>query len=140
MKTILLLVALVSPVLLAAADKPATKEDQLLILDPMVIRTEPTGSFAIEIGITINPDTRKIDRMFITDVLADSDADEAGLRAGDEIMKIDGRPVREFDAVFRKDSDLGRALRDRAPGDPIKLEIVVRRTQSYTLHARRTLD
>jgi len=140
MKTLLLLVALVSPVLLAAADKPPATEDKMLILDPMVIRTEPTGSFAIEIGITINPETKKIDRMFITDVMAASDADQAGLRAGDEIMKIDGRAVKEFDAIFRKDSDLGRVLRDREPGDPIKLEIVVRRTQSYTLHARRVLD
>lgn len=138
MKTLLLLVALL-PVVLAAAQSPA-KEEKVLILDPMVIRTEPVGSFAIEIGITINPDTKKVDRMFITGVRESSDADEAGLQTGDEILKVDGRPVQEFDAVLRKDSPLGRILRDRDPGDPLKLEIRVRRIQAYTLHAQKLID
>jgi S1-C subfamily serine protease len=123
-----------------AADKSPTTEDKLLILDPMVIRTEPVGSYAIEIGITINADTKKVDRMFITGVREDSDADRAGLQSGDEILKLDGRAVQEFDAIFRKDSPLGRILRDRDPGDPLKLEIRVRRTQTCTLKAQKQLE
>ena len=137
MKPILPLVALLAVGSLVATDKTPAKEDKLLILDPMVIRTEPVGSYAIEIGITINPDTKKVDRMFITGVQDDSDAEEAGLRSGDEILKLDGHSVQEFDAILRKDSPLGRILRDRDPGDPLKLEIRVRRTQSYTLRAQR---
>jgi hypothetical protein len=137
MKPLLLLVALLSVVVAAAAATSPTKDEKLLILDPMVIRTEPVGSFAIEIGITINPDTKKVDRMFITGVREASDADDAGLQTGDEILKLDGRPVQEFDAVLRKDSPLGRILRDRDPGDPLKLEIRVRRIQAYTLRAQK---
>jgi predicted metalloprotease with PDZ domain len=139
MKFVPLLIALLSTASLAAADNLPAKTDKLLVLDPMVIRTEPVGSFAIEIGITINPDTKKVDRMFITGVRASSDADEAGLQSGDEILKIDGRSVQEFDAVLRKDSPLGRILRDRDPGDPLNLEIRVRRTQTYTLRAQKSL-
>lgn len=139
MKFAPLLVALLSTASLAAADNPPAKTDKLLVLDPMVIRTEPVGSFAIEIGITINPDTKKVDRMFITGVRDSSDADDAGLQSGDEILKLDGRSVQEFDAVLRKDSPLGRILRDRDPGDPLNLEIRVRRTQTYTLRAQKPL-
>lgn len=139
MKPFLLLVALLAVVSVPAAENPPTKDDKLLILDPMVIRTVPVGSYPIEIGITINADTKKVDRMFITAVREDSDADEAGLRSGDEILKLDGRSVKEFDATLRKDSPLGRILRNRDPGEPLKLEILVRRTQSYTLRADRHL-
>ena len=136
MKSIRLLVALLFPVLLLAADKPPAKGEQLLVLDPMMIRSVPIGSYAIEIGIKINPDTKKVDRMFVTGVRENTDADDAGLQPGDEIVKLDGRPVQEFDASLRKDAPLSRILIDRDFGEPLKFEILVRRKQTFTLRAQ----
>ena len=140
MKFLRLLAALLSPVLLLAADKPPAKQEQVLVLDPLMIRAEKIGSYAIEIGIKINADTKKVERMFVTGVRENSDAENAGLQPGDEIMKLDGRPVTEFDASLRKNGPLGRILIDRDLGDPLKLEVLVRRTQAFTLRAEARLE
>ena len=136
MKSIRLLAALLFPVLLLAADKPSEKGEQILVLDPMMIRSVPIGSYAINVGIMINSDTKKVDRMFVTGVQEKTDADEAGLQAGDEILKLDGRSVKEFDASLRKDAPLNRILMDRDFGEPLKLAILVRRTETVTLRAQ----
>jgi predicted metalloprotease with PDZ domain len=136
MKFIRLLAALLFPVLLCAADNPLEKGNQVLVLDPMMIRSVPIGSYAIEIGIKINPDTKKVDRMFVTGVRENTDAEDAGLQPGDEILKLDGRSVQEFDGSLRKDGPLSRILIDRDFGEPLKLEILVRRKQTFTLRAQ----
>jgi predicted metalloprotease with PDZ domain len=135
MKSIRLLAALLSPVLLLAADNPPAKE-KLLVLDPMMIRSVPIGSYAIEVGIKVNSDTKKVERMFVTGVRENTDAEDAGLQPGDEILKLDGRSVQEFDASLRKDGPLSRILIDREFGEPLKLEILVHRKQTFTLRAQ----
>jgi predicted metalloprotease with PDZ domain len=135
MKSIRLLAALLSPVLLLAADSPPAKE-KLLVLDPMMIRSVPIGSYAIEVGIKVNSDTKKVERMFVTGVRENTDAEDAGLEPGDEILQLDGRSVQEFDASLRKDGPLSRILIDREFGEPLKLEILVHRKQTFTLRAQ----
>ena len=50
-------------------------------------------------------------------VFADSPASKAGLREGDVIVSIDGRPVRSTDGI-------SKALSDHKPGDSLVLEVV----------------
>jgi S1-C subfamily serine protease len=52
----------------------------------------------------------------ITGVVADSPADEAGLRVGDLVTAFDGRAVQSF-------PDLGAAVRAAAPGDTVTLTV-----------------
>ncbi|QDU37966.1 Periplasmic serine endoprotease DegP precursor [Maioricimonas rarisocia] len=55
-------------------------------------------------------------------VAADSPADESGLRTGDLILQVDGRPV-------YSDSDLLREVGLAAPGTEVLLTVLSRRTQ-----------
>lgn len=137
MKRLLLVLTLLSPILLLAADQKPAKEEKVLVLDPMVIRSIPLGSFAIDLGLKRDDTTGKVERMFITGVAEDTDAEAAGLQVGDEILKINGRSVKEFDATVKKDSPLGLLLINRTPGDPIQIEVLVRRIQTLTLRAQK---
>jgi Do/DeqQ family serine protease len=53
----------------------------------------------------------------ITDVMEDSDAHAAGLRAGDIVLSIDGQAIRQADEVRNR---VGLA----APGEPLALELL----------------
>lgn len=137
MKSVLLSLVFLSPVLLLAADQKPAKEEKVLMLDPMVIRSVPIGSFAIDLGIKVDEATQKVDRLFITGVRENTDAEAAGLQVGDEIVKLDDTPVKGLDASLKPNAPLGRLIINRTPGAPIKLEVLVRRVQSFTLHAQR---
>lgn len=123
-----------------AKNAPPTKtgavDDKIVVLEPMKITGTPIISFAVNIRIYMDPDTRKVDRLFITKVWPDSDAERAGLQVGDEILTLDGKAVREFDAQVSVNTPLGKIFLDRAPGEPLKLEVITRRTEKVTLRAR----
>ena len=116
---------------------PERIDDKLVVLDPFQVKVDPISSFAFDIRIYSNPDSRKVDRMFVTGVLEYSDAEKAGLRTGDEIIKIDGMAVKGMEARLGPDSQLGALLLNRQAGEPMNLEIITRRTQKMTLHAHR---
>jgi C-terminal processing protease CtpA/Prc len=94
-------------------------------------------TFGVDIGITLSTETKRVDRAFITRVRPGSDAENAGLRAEDEISTLDGLPVAGMDPGVSADSQLGRLLLGRSAGDPLKLGIVTGRTQEFTLRAQR---
>ena len=77
--------------------------------------------------------------IFITKVHPGTDADKAGLQEGDEIVKLDGEPVKGLDPRIVKDSPLGRILLNRTPGEALNLEVITHRKQELTLHAQREL-
>jgi C-terminal processing protease CtpA/Prc len=132
---LVLSLALLTP--LFAADKaPASPENEVLVLEPMKVHGTATSSFSIYIRIVITPDTRKVMKIFITRVVEDGDAAEAGLEAGDEIVKIDGLPVEGMDSRLDPSSLLGRTLMNRRPGAPLRLELRTLRTEKVTLHAQ----
>lgn len=109
----------------------------MVILEPMKITGTPIISYAIDIWIYQDPATKKVDRIFISKVWPNTDAAAAGLQVGDEILRIDGVPVKDFPAAVSVDSRLGKLFLNRRPGDPLKLEVLTRRAENVTLRAQR---
>jgi membrane-associated protease RseP (regulator of RpoE activity) len=78
------------------------------------------------LGVNVQELDRELRRYFdtdarygvvITDVVQDSPADDAGLRAEDLITRFDGKRIKDS-------KDLSRAVRRTAPGERVKVEIV----------------
>jgi S1-C subfamily serine protease len=72
------------------------------------------GSAAAAVQIGLAPEVRGAAAIA---VFANSPASKAGLREGDVVISIDGRPVRSTDA-------LSKALSSHKPGDSVVLEVV----------------
>jgi S1-C subfamily serine protease len=64
---------------------------------------------------------------FVTEIVPDSAADQAGIEPGDVIVEIDGRAI-------RGSTDVAEAVRAREPGDEVEI-VVVRAGSEHTLHA-----
>lgn len=139
MKPLPLLLALLVLVPAFGKEAPPAADDQVLKLDPLKIRENAIIAFAVNIVIYVEPETKKVTHIFITKVHPGTDADKAGLQEGDEIVKLDGEPVKGLDPRIVKDSPLGRILLNRAPGEPLNLEVITHRKQELTLRAQRDL-
>ena len=116
---------------------PTPVNDKIIVLEPYVIHGSPIISFAIDITVYGDPTTKKVSRIFISRVLPGTDAENAGLKAGDEIVKADGVAVNELDGVVTVSSALGRIFLNRRPGEALKLEVLTRRAEQVTLLAQR---
>jgi hypothetical protein len=134
-----LLVLLLCAIALGKEAQPPA-DDKVLKLDPMRIRENAIIAFAVDIVIYVEPATKVVTHIFITKVHPGTDADKAGLQEGDEIVKLDGEPVKGLDPRIVKDSPLGRILLNRAPGEPLNLEVITHRKQEVTLRAQRDLS
>jgi len=66
------------------------------------------------LGVSLEEDSNG--RVRVTNVIRKSPAEEAGLREGDVILKINGREVRDGDY-------LAREIRNHRPGEEVRLEI-----------------
>jgi C-terminal processing protease CtpA/Prc len=100
---------------------------------------QDAGSFGLDLLVYAQPETKRVDRMFIGRVWPGSDAEKAGLRTNDEILKLDGAPVQGMVSPVTPDSALGRLLLNRKPGDALRFETAILRTQEFTLRAQRGL-
>lgn len=138
MKAALTLTVLFLAVLLVAKEKPnlsVVPVEETVTLETMTVRTTPNISYPIDLSIRRDPSSLKVVRIFITKVWDDPYAENAGLQVGDEIIRINGRAVTEFDARIGQQTELGRLLLNRDPGDRLNLDVVTRRVQSTTLRA-----
>jgi C-terminal processing protease CtpA/Prc len=140
MKAVFALLALACVITLPGKDKaPPDTPGEKLVLETFRINTDPISSFAFDLGIYVDPQTKKVGRMFITKVQTNTDAEDLGLQAGDEIIKLDGMPVKGMDPRVAQDSQLGAIFLNRQPGEPLNLEVLVQRTQKLTVRAQRIL-
>lgn len=124
------------PLVFAKDRSPPTQDDSDVVkMDQFIVHGRAVSNFAVDVEFLIDRETRQISRMFITAVAKDSDASRLGLQRGDEIVKIDGVPVKGMDSKINKDSQIGRIFLNRKQNDPLDLEVITRRTQQVTLHA-----
>lgn len=131
----LLLVAALSLAPAPGKDAVPPPKDKPIELDPLRIHEKPIISFAVDIVVFSRAEDRTVNKIFIEAVLPDTDAQWAGLQKGDEIVKLDGQPVKGLPAVLVADSPLGRLLLGRRVGDPMIFEIFTSRQREYLLHA-----
>ncbi len=133
----LLLGACIATLAAAKSDtSTAPANSQVVVLEPMKISGSPIISFAIDIAVYRDPSSKKVNRIFITKVWPGTDAESANLQVGDEIVKIDGVAVKEFDAVVSVESSLGKIFLNRVPGSPLRLEVLTRKTEKVILRAQ----
>ncbi len=90
-------------------------EHQVMYLKPATGPVEDIGQFD-RVGMWVNAAG---DHFKIVDITSGGPAEAAGLKPGDEIVGIDGRPANALSLP-----DLRRLLRTGAPGSVISLQIV----------------
>lgn len=126
-----LLVALVAT---AAATTPPT-EGPVTKLAPFRVKDEAINSFGFDLKIYHDKQTKKVLRIFFGEIKSGSSAAALDIEPGDEIAKINGRPVSDFPAAIGVDSDLGKLFLARPPGDTLDLEIIRHRRETVTVKA-----
>lgn len=119
------------------AGPPGAADDKVLVLEPYKIQGSPVLSFAFDITVYGDPKTKTVTRIFIARVVPNTDAEKAGLQRGDEIVKLNGVPVKGLEARISPDSALGQIFLNREPGEPLDLEVIVHRAEKFTLRAQR---
>ncbi len=87
---------------------PAAGSADVVVVGPALELT-PSG----KLGVLIHTEQS---RVLITKVLEESGAFKSGIRAGDQIVKLDGREIRSF-------SDLKLALLHQRPGDTVNVQV-----------------
>lgn len=95
--------------------------------------------FAADFVVYADPQTKRAERIFISRVRPGSDAAQAGLQNGDEVLKFGDLPVPGLDSSLAPESPLGRLLVDRKPGATLRLETAGLRPQEIRLKAQRGL-
>lgn len=114
--------------------------EESIDLPKMTVKGTPVCSFGIGVVCTRDPTTRKIKRVFISEVIPGSLADENGLKEGDEILAINGRKVAGVDGDIKHGAWLFDQLADRAPGESIEVEVAVRTFKKVKLRAFRPAE
>ena len=123
--------------ILSAADAPnaVPTAEKKVQLAPYAVKGTPLNSYAFDLQVYTDKKTHKVARIFIVRVGDGSDAQKAGLEAGDEIVRIDGTAITEFDPQIGPESRLGQLLVNRRKGDEIDLEVILHRKSKVTLRA-----
>ncbi len=128
------LAALLSLPLLAISDPRPAVESEVL-LKPFVVKSDPINSYAFALTVSVDTSTKKIARLIITAVGEDSDAERAGLRNGDEIVRINGLPVSDLNPDLGPNGQFHQWLINRPVGEKLNIEVVTKRTMRVTLNA-----
>jgi C-terminal processing protease CtpA/Prc len=120
---------------LAATDPAPPKKEEPLALPKMAVTGTAVCSFGIGVAGVRDPRTKRVSRLFITEVADDTPAARAGLREGDEILSINGKKVLGMDGEIKSGSELFELLVNQYPGRTIEIEVAVRTVRKMTLTA-----
>lgn len=132
---LLLLWALVRP-LSAGADQPAANPGAGQVTMPrMVVQDNAICSFGFSLKILGDAKAKKISRMFVSEVQEGTRADALGLKAGDEIISVNGIKVADLKGWLSRDGDVMQLFVNRKRGESIDLVVSVRVTKDFTFFA-----
>jgi C-terminal processing protease CtpA/Prc len=130
---------LCTPRLHAAQPAPTQPEPAKAVetveLPKMSVRGEAVCSYGIGVAAEREHGTKKIKRLFIYSVAEDSDAAQAGLKPGDEILSVNGHKVAGMDGTMKPGAELFDLLVDQPAGRSLALEVAVRTVRKVTLEA-----
>ncbi len=120
------ILALAMAPLLAAAHPPApvANPEAPVAMRAYVVEAKPLTSFGISLRMVAARPTKQVLRMFVREVVPDSEADYNRLGPGTEILSINGKAVDSFVVAFDPESDLGRLFVNRRRGDRIEMEVI----------------
>lgn len=107
--------------LFASLKKAAPVPAGAVALTPFRVQEDPVTSFPISMRVTRDNRQDHLDHIFVTDVPEGSITEQVGVKIGDEILRIDGRPVVEFSGGLGRRSELGKILIDRRPGSTVEV-------------------
>ena len=74
----------------------------------------PGESRTTYLGVILDEEAK--DGVIVGEVMADSPADEAGMRQGDSILEFDGQPV-------KTPKEFNKMLKSKSPGDKVKIKV-----------------
>jgi C-terminal processing protease CtpA/Prc len=124
-----------TPCQLAAAETAPSPPGEQLQMPKMTVQGTPICSFGISLKILGDPATKKITRILISEVISGSRADYLGLKAGDEILEVNGLKVAELKGGMSPSGDIMQLFGNRKKGEAIDLKIAVRVPKDFTLFA-----
>jgi membrane-associated protease RseP (regulator of RpoE activity) len=82
--------------------KDDSKDEEVVKLDTFVVVAPPLGFIGVKhfkamVGLLgVVSKNAKLKGLLITEVIDDSPAQRAGLKANDKVLQIDGRPISEY--------------------------------------------
>lgn len=95
-----------------------------LELKPFVVKDEPVTSFGLSLSLMVVRSTGRISKLVIRSVAEESEAyQQQHLRAGMEILAVDGIDVRTMEGRIDPGSDFNRLFMNRKRGDRIVLTL-----------------
>ena len=103
----------------------AGKDEPAVLLDPMVVSTESLLSFGFGLRVVRSHPDNRVLGMYVERVGEGTDAFRKGLITGAQVLRIDGRPVSDYEGTFRSGSELNRIFIGRSSGDRISLEVML---------------
>lgn len=124
-----------------ATDNPKdAKKEAATVMPAFKVQETPIDNFGLQLTGFLNSTTRKVQRLFITAVTPNSEADHSDLKAGDEIVSINGRSIESLNSTLAKGDPLYGYFINRPPGERIDLGIVTRVQRDVSLHAVHILN
>ncbi|MEO6995935.1 MAG: PDZ domain-containing protein [Lacunisphaera sp.] len=126
--------------MLRGNEKPRPTTTESIDRPKMTVKGTPVCSFGIGVVCTRDPATRKIRRIFISEVIPGSLASEDGLKQVDEILAINGRTVAGVEGDIKPGAWPFDQLADREAGETIDVEVAVRVIKKLTLLAFRPAE
>lgn len=128
-------VFLLGAVMLVAAD-PEKPKEEVIDLPKMQVKGIPTTTYGIGVAGTRDRVTRKVKRLFVSEIIVPSEAARLGLKEQDEIVAINGIQVTEMDGLLQPGSQLFDLLVNQPTGQQITLDVLSRQPATITLTAR----